>query len=95
MKRRVPTGNFLTWEELDQQERLRRAAFIERFCPWLCKPLLLTAAEAARRLGITGRQLWALTHHAGLPCVRLGPGEEMGYDAAELDAWLEQRKGAV
>jgi excisionase family DNA binding protein len=52
--------------------------------------LLLTAPEAARKLAVSERTLWGLTHRAEIPCVRIG--RAVRYDPADLRAWIAARK---
>jgi len=55
------------------------------------EPLALRAREAAQRLGISTRTLWALTAPRGpIPCVRIGQGKRQTvlYPLEELRAWL-------
>lgn len=53
-------------------------------------PWLLTPAEAAKRLNISPRALWALTAPRGpVPCVRLG--KAVRYDPRALRGWIEDQ----
>ncbi|MAT68933.1 MAG: hypothetical protein CMJ58_05360 [Planctomycetaceae bacterium] len=53
-------------------------------------PLLLTPRDAAQRLAISPRKLWALTASGDVPCVRIG--RSVRYDAADLAAWIDAQK---
>ena len=49
--------------------------------------LLITAKEAAGRLGISDRTLWDYTNRGAIPCVRIG--RLVKYRPHELIAWLD------
>lgn len=53
-------------------------------------PLLLPPRDAAARLAISPRKLWALTASGDVPCVRIG--RSVRYDAADLAAWIDAQK---
>jgi len=53
--------------------------------------LLVTAREAADLLAISTRTLWTLTNVGDIPVVRIG--RFVRYDVADLQAWIESRKG--
>ena len=53
--------------------------------------LLVTAREAADLLAISTRTLWTLTNVGDIPVVRIG--RCVRYDVADLQAWIESRKG--
>jgi excisionase family DNA binding protein len=49
--------------------------------------LLLTAAEAARRLSVSPRTLWGLTDRGEVPAVRIG--RAVRYDPRDLAAYVD------
>lgn len=53
--------------------------------------LAVSAAEAARMLGISERHLWTITNRGQVPCVRLG--KRVLYVVTQLREWLNA--GAV
>lgn len=53
-------------------------------------PLLVSANEASRMLGISSRTLWSMTHAGEIPCVRLR-GRVL-YDPRDLVAWIDAHK---
>ena len=52
--------------------------------------LLVTAREAARRLAISERKLWSLTHDGDIPVVR--DGRSVRYDVRDLIGWIDRHK---
>lgn len=50
---------------------------------------LLTAAEVARRLRITPRQVYHLTKRGEMPAVRIGASVRI--PEAELEEWIKER----
>jgi excisionase family DNA binding protein len=48
--------------------------------------LLLTAAEAARRLSVSPRTLWGLTDRGEVPAVRIG--RAVRYSVADLEEYV-------
>lgn len=56
-------------------------------------PMLLTAAETARRLGICPKSLWSLTRSGRLPAVRIG--RAVRYDVADIRRFIEASKGGA
>lgn len=52
-------------------------------------PLALRAADAARALGISARQLWSLTNAGEIPHARIG--RSIAYPVDELREWLSRR----
>lgn len=58
------------------------------------KPLtqLLTVAQAAEQLGVVGRTLYGWIWDGLLPAITLAPTNQLRIDAADLQAFQEQRK---
>lgn len=52
--------------------------------------LLITAAEAARRLAISERKLWALTASRMIPHVRVG--RAVRYRPQALSDWIDENE---
>jgi excisionase family DNA binding protein len=52
---------------------------------------LLTAEQVAERLQVTTRYVWKLGREGELPRVDL-PGKYVRFDAADVEAFVEQRK---
>jgi len=63
-------------------------AFVSVVCH--CGRPLLTVPEAARRLNIGERTLWALTDAGLIPAVRFG--RAVRYDPATLDAYVRRQQ---
>ena len=56
------------------------------------EPLLVSAREAARRLGISERLLWSLTNAGDIPHVRIN--RRVLYSPEDLRDWIARsRKG--
>ena len=54
-------------------------------------PLLLSATEAARALGICPKSLWLATVPRGtIPCIRIG--SRVLYSPADLQAWIDRQR---
>lgn len=56
------------------------------------EPMLLRPKDAARRLALSERTLWAMTRAGLLPCVRVG--KSVRYCPADLAEWVQKAKGA-
>ncbi len=54
--------------------------------------LLVTPREAAKALSICEKTLWTLTKRGEIPAVRFG--RAVRYDVADLQAFINGRKGA-
>ena len=56
-------------------------------------PLALRPREAAKRLRISERLLWQLTHDGHIPCVRIGTGKRRSvlYPVSLLEQWLREQ----
>lgn len=55
------------------------------------QPLLVTAPQAARMLGISERTLWSLTAPRGpIPVVRIG--RSVRYSLDDLRVWIDEAK---
>lgn len=52
---------------------------------------LLTAEQAAARLGVSTATLRVWARQRGLPTVRLAP-QTVRYRAGELDAWVDENR---
>jgi len=63
--------------------------------PEQAPPLALRPREAAKRLRISERLLWQLTHDGHIPCVRVGTGKRKSvlYPVALLEEWLREQAG--
>jgi len=53
-------------------------------------PLALRPKDAAKKLSISPRHLWQLTHDGHIPCVRIGSGtrKTVLYSMETLRGWL-------
>ena len=54
-------------------------------------PELLTVEEVARRLRVSSKSVYRYVA-AGLPAIRLNASGPLRFDAAELEAWLNQNR---
>jgi excisionase family DNA binding protein len=68
------------------------AAFISTTSTGNPPVALLTLADAAKYLSVGQRTLARLTAEGKLPCVRIG--RAVRYHVPDLDAFINQRKGA-
>jgi excisionase family DNA binding protein len=58
-------------------------------------PDLLKPTEVARRLGVSRTWLYAAAKDGRIPSVRLGgPDGPLRFVPADLDAWIDQARGA-
>lgn len=54
------------------------------------EPMLLSARETAKALGICEKTLWTLTKQGGIPCIRVGV--RVLYDPQDLRSWIDRVK---
>ena len=54
------------------------------------EPLLLTAEQAARRLGLTAHWVYEAARRGELPCVRIG--RKVRFIPADLDAYVQAKR---
>jgi excisionase family DNA binding protein len=57
------------------------------------EPLLLTAEQAARRLGLTAHWVYEAARRGELPCVRIG--RKVRFIPADLDAYVQAKRAGA
>jgi excisionase family DNA binding protein len=63
--------------------------------PPLAVPHLLKPTEVARRLGVSRTWLYAAAKDGRIPSIRIGgPEGPLRFVPADLDAWIDQARGA-